>query len=114
MKKGISKAMKLAKSVIGSESSSTYETELIKGDFSPVDAADILLSFINDKIKFHTVRQLQLTGKDQARPYDSNQRIQELKHAKKEITDLILMAKNENCQLEIKSSIQMKLKKNIS
>lgn len=86
------------------------ELELIQGSLLAVVAADILHSCIYDKIKFHTVRQL----KDKDEPNISNhtkERIKELNANKNEVTELILKARNENYQLEIKDNICICLQK---
>ena len=55
--------------------------KLIHGVFSPVEAADVLLSLINDKIKFHTVQSLNLKTGYNENARESEQRILQLKEA---------------------------------
>ena len=82
---------------------------LIKGAFSPADAADILLSFINDKTKFHTVKKLNANNENSTQFKASEMRIAELKRAKNTITDLILKARDQNMALEINSNITINM-----
>ncbi len=111
MKKELTKAINKAKDVVGLDKKPNLEIQLIKGRFEPAEAADILLSFINDKIKFHTVRELNYLNEADRPESESTNRIQELKAAKKDITDLIINALKEDSHLEIESNITLTLRK---
>ncbi|RDY59523.1 hypothetical protein [Flagellimonas nanhaiensis] len=80
---------------------------LIDGSFSPSEAADVLLSLLNYKIKFHSVQQLNLEHTEPTDLTYSKTRIQQLKLAKKEITEIILNANRNGHRLEIHSSIKI-------
>lgn len=114
MKKKLNNALNIALEGIKPAKKIDLDIDLIKGSFTPVDAADILLSLVNDKIKFHTIRQLNLNDDQIENNPKSDNRIVELRNAKKEITSLILKARTENYSLEIESRIQIRLNKNVS
>ncbi len=85
--------------------------KLVQGVFSPVEAADVLLSLINDKIKFHTVQALNLQKGYQEDISHSEERIKELKEAKNMVKDLVIKAHREGMKVEISSPIKIKLTK---
>ncbi|MBT8211082.1 MAG: hypothetical protein KJP14_11205 [Eudoraea sp.] len=83
---------------------------LVKGSFCPSEAADVLLTLINDKIKFHTIQILNLReGSDKDIAY-SEERIQSLKAAKAEITEMVVQARNKGLILEINSQIDIRMR----
>lgn len=83
------------------------EIQLIEGTFSPIEAADVLLSLINYKIKFHTVQLLNVTDKDELSHEKSEKRIAELKAAKNRVTQLILEARDTGQPIRIQGNIQI-------
>ncbi|NQZ44234.1 MAG: hypothetical protein HRT65_07985 [Flavobacteriaceae bacterium] len=84
---------------------SKTEVLLIEGTFLPAEAADILLSLLNDKIKFHTVRLLNHQDTDYEDPLGSASRLEALRESKKSITELVVRAKNKGERLKIHSTI---------
>lgn len=80
---------------------------LIGGKFTPADAAEVLLSLLNDKIKFHTVQLLNLKDTDRVDYLNSENRINELKVAKGRMTEIILDARTQGKQLKIHSTIEI-------
>ena len=84
------------------------EIQLIEGTFNPIEAADVLLSLVSYKIKFHNLQLLNLEGKTTEAKNQSEKRIEELKEAKKRITKLIMEARNSGTSLDIKSTISIK------
>jgi hypothetical protein len=83
----------------------------IKGLFSPAEAADVLLSLINDKIKFHTVKSLNLRQEEPDLNMTSEERIGKLREAKKAVEHLVLKAHKEGMELNIESMIEIELVK---
>ena len=81
----------------------------IDGRFSPAEAADILFSIINDKIKFHRVKSLNLSHGEQGINRNSEERIRLLKDAKKIIEQSVLKAHRAGFELEVNSTIEIKL-----
>lgn len=84
------------------------EFQLIEGSFNPIEAADVLLSLVAYKIKFHNLQLLNLDGKNDASKEQSEKRITELKEAKSRITQIIMDARNSGTTLEISSNITIK------
>lgn len=85
----------------------------IKGRFSPAEAADVLLSLINDKIKFHTVKALNLPGEAPDIDRASEERIVKLKEAKRCVEGLVLQAHRDGTELSIESAIEIELVKRL-
>ena len=83
--------------------------ELVKGIFSPIEAADILFSLISDKIKFHNLQVLQANKADNAAVAHSEKRVSALKEAKNIAKDLILKARDEDYEIKINGIIEIEL-----
>lgn len=90
-----------------SQASNTESFLLIEGSFTTADAAEVLLSLLNDKIKFHTVQLLNLKDTDRVDYLNSESRINELKIAKGRMTEIILDARTQGKQLKIHSTIEI-------
>ncbi len=82
--------------------------QLIKGRFNAVEAADILLSLINEKLKYHTVKSLNLDHceMDQSK---SKERIKQLREDKKAVTDLVIFANRKGMGIEIEGTVIIRL-----
>lgn len=87
----------------------TNSINFIEGCFTPAEAADVLLSLLNDKIKFHTVKSLHLRDDESDSDCGSTERIEKLKEAKKLVEELVIKAHKNGLQLEIDSTIKIKL-----
>ncbi|MFT5736930.1 MAG: transcriptional antiterminator Rof (Rho-off) [Maribacter sp.] len=83
--------------------------KFIEGHFSPAEAADLLLSLLNDKIKFHTVKALNLRQGEKDSVCSSTERISSLKEAKKRVEELVVAAHKNGMELKIDSSIAISL-----
>lgn len=83
--------------------------QLIEGTFNPIEAADVLLSLVTYKIKFHNLQLLNLEEKNGVTREQSEKRIAELKEAKNRITQIIMDARNNGTSLEIRSDINIRL-----
>ncbi|MET6991055.1 hypothetical protein [Sediminicola arcticus] len=81
----------------------------IKGQYSPAEAADVLLSLLNDKIKFHSVRALNLRHEQVNSDRTSEGKIRKLKEDKKIVEQLVLHAHKNGLELEINGTIEIKL-----
>ncbi|AXT51612.1 hypothetical protein D1818_12480 [Aquimarina sp. BL5] len=53
--------------------------KLVEGTYSPINSADVLLSLIADKIKFHNLQILSAKNKNDLRVIHAEMRIIELK-----------------------------------
>jgi len=83
--------------------------KFIQGNFTPAEAADVLLSLLNDKIKFHTVKALNLRQNEKDSVCSSTERILRLKEAKKRVEELVVSAHKNGMELKIDSSIEINL-----
>lgn len=81
----------------------------IEGHFSPAEAADVLLSLLNDKIKFHTVKALNLREDEKRSECASAERIKRLREAKKRVEELVVLAHRNGMELKIDSNIEINL-----
>jgi hypothetical protein len=81
----------------------------IEGNFNPAEAADVLLSLLNDKIKFHTVKSLNLRETVEDSADSSAERIIRLRQAKKRVEELVVLAHKNGMELKINSNIEIKL-----
>ncbi len=111
MKNELKKVIRTAKGMIGKAEGTSNHIQLIKGTFEPAEAADVLLSFVNDKIKFHTVKKLNTKDEQTTSINVIDQRIAELRAAKKEITELVLEARRTGQVLGIESTIEIAMKR---
>ncbi len=81
----------------------------IKGFFSPAEAADVLLSILNDKIKFHSVKALNLRHEQENADGSSENRIIKLRENKKIVEQLVLDAHKNGLKLEINGTVEITL-----
>ena len=103
----LGKWFKGTKSVAESKVCILDEIQLIEGTFSAIEAADVLLSLINYKIKFHTVQLLNYTDTTALEYLKSEKRIAELKASKNRVTQLILEARDSGKTLKIQGNINI-------
>lgn len=108
--RGNKRSPRLSKNSPEQQSSASGNITLVKGTFAPSEAADVLLTLINDKIKYHSIQILNLReGSEEDIAY-SEERIKALKTAKSKITDLVVEARNKDLVLEINSSIEIQMR----
>lgn len=88
--------------------------KLIEGVFEPSEAVDVLFSVLGDKIRYHNIQILSIQERFNGDTSRSEKRLQELKKSKKDITKLILHARDQNCEVEILGNIQITLKPTLS
>lgn len=83
--------------------------ELIKGDFTPDEAMEIIGHLISTKINYHNLqnfsKQVRFDIKDEA----SSKRIQELEISRESVKQLANMAKANGKSLRVKSNIIIEL-----
>lgn len=89
------------------EKDTCYRVQLVAGTFDPSESAEVLLSLLNYKIKFHTVQLLNMEANDISGREKSERRIEQLKKAKQEVTDIVVRARNKGQHLEIISDIEL-------
>ncbi len=108
--RGNKRSSRLSKNSPGQPSSVSGNITLVKGSFTPSEAADVLLTLINDKIKFHSIQILNLREGSEKDITYSEERIKALKAAKTEITDMVVEARNKGFVLDINSSINIQMR----
>jgi hypothetical protein len=84
-----------------------YTLKLIDNKFTPGEAKEVLLTLINDKIRFHSTKNFSSEVRTGISQEHSRQRIEELEEAKKEIIALIEKAEEMNILLDVESSIHI-------
>ncbi len=85
----------------------TSKHDLIRGDFSPEDALEIINHLISEKINFHGLRSFSNKIRFGEVDHHSERRIKELKKSSAELNSLIKMAKEEGLTLKIESTISI-------
>ena len=85
------------------------QIQLIEGNFNAVEAADVLLSLVTYKIKFHNLQLLNNEEKNGISQEQSEKHIAELKEAKNRITQIIMDARNSGASIDINSTIDIKV-----
>ena len=88
----------------------TTEIQLVKGDFSPMEASQIILSLINEKINFHKIERLQIwecNHNCETKPLDK--RIEELEQEKINVKQIIEKAKELGAQIKIDGVLSVSL-----
>ena len=85
------------------------QCELIKGDFSPDDALEIINHLITKKITFHELRSFSSEIRFGEVDQKSIDRSKELKQSKASVEKFIQQAKEQNKTLRIKSNILIEL-----
>lgn len=83
--------------------------KLVEGTYSPSDSADVLLSLIADKIKFHSLQKVLIVDERDPKLVQANKRIEELKEARRSVTALIVKARNENYSLKVEGTVTIEL-----
>ncbi|TGV03137.1 hypothetical protein [Flavivirga rizhaonensis] len=88
---------------------SINKIKLVEGVYSPINSADVLLSLIADKIKFHNLQILTIKNKDDPKVKHAEMRVAELKESKKEVTELIIKARDEGLYMKIDGMINIEM-----
>ncbi|WP_340066868.1 hypothetical protein [Ascidiimonas aurantiaca] len=86
-----------------------HTIKLIEGAFSPSEAADILFNLLSEKIKFHEIKLLNIKEYGAYSTEHSAERIKALKQAKKDISKLLIDARDEDAHIVISGNIDIKL-----
>lgn len=88
---------------------STHSLKLIEGEFIPNEANDILCELISSKIRYHSLKILNIKENFDGDVSHSEKRIEDLKHMNSSLKKIISFAKQEGLLLNIKSSIDIEL-----
>jgi hypothetical protein len=87
----------------------TRTCELIKGDFSPEEASEIVHDLFSKKINFHEVKSFSKLIREGVEDHKSAERIVELKADKKSAKELINEAEASGKTLRITSTVHIEL-----
>lgn len=83
------------------------KVKLIDGEFTPVDAKEILLNMISSKIQFHSINDFSSDIRTGRPDTKSRERLAELRKAREKVTDFIKKAEKEGLLINIQSSITL-------
>lgn len=83
--------------------------KLIDGTYSPDEAAEILFSVVNDKIKFHNIQINSAIERNISDTFHSEKRLAELAISKEKISEMLKEARTNNANLEISANIELTL-----
>lgn len=85
--------------------------KLVKGEFTPAEAREVLTSLINSKLRFHSKKNLQAYEMHGKTDTNSEQRIQELKQLRKKVLADLSKATEEDCTVELQANVNLKFLK---
>jgi len=92
---------------------SKNEIKLIDGVFTPNEAKSIIVTMIDNKIKYHKLDDFSYHIRKNRHPHHSEQRIAELVDTKNELRNWIDTVQQYSTQLKIKGTITIELDENI-
>lgn len=81
--------------------------KLIDGTFNPTDAAEILFSVLDAKIRFHNIQVMSVSERFNGSTKDHENRLHELEKSKERVANLIIEARDKNCMIKINSTIDL-------
>jgi len=85
------------------------QVSLLDGTFSTIEAREVLLTLVDDKIRFHSNRIFSQQERLGITPQDSVTRIKQLKRTREEILNIISECKERDCKIIIKSDINIEI-----
>lgn len=83
--------------------------DLVRGEYSAVEAREIVSNLISQKINFHNLRDFSSQERHGKSDENSLKRIEELKESRKSMLEIINMAKEEGKTVKINSNITIEL-----
>ena len=82
--------------------------QLVKGDFTPSEASDVIMSLIDEKINFHQKQRLQNWEQNHKSNSDEiDERINQLEKEKEAVKDFIADARNQKSNLNINGILEI-------
>ncbi|MAN58995.1 MAG: hypothetical protein CMC08_04070 [Flavobacteriaceae bacterium] len=86
--------------------------QLVDGDFTPIEALDVIRGLIDEKINFHKVQRLSITEREQlADTGYPDGRIRELMQEKEKAKEALLEAYEKGYQIRINGILEMEFVK---
>ncbi len=83
------------------------EFNLVLGNYSPEEAATVLLSLINSKINFHELETFRQVERGEGHPERSKRRVQELTESRQQVRGLLERSKQDGLTITLKGVIQV-------
>lgn len=88
----------------------TTNIQLVKGEFTPVEASQIIMNLISEKINFHKIERIQIwEANHNSKTEHIDTRIEELEKEKLVTKDLINKAKELGAKLKIDGFLEISL-----
>lgn len=87
----------------------TEKISLIEGLFEPIEAKEILISILTNKIQFHQLKNFSLVERLGKEDENSKRRIPELKNSIEQMLEIISRANELNKRIKISSVINIQL-----
>lgn len=84
---------------------------LINGRFAPIDAKEILLTFINHKINYNKLKNFSSEERHGEPDEHAKQRVEELKYMREKVLQIIEEAIAQKKDLQIESVVKIGLRK---
>jgi hypothetical protein len=92
------------------ENTKKQKIQLVKGEFTPSEALDIIRSLIDEKINFHKIQRLQLwEGSHSCNTDQLDGRIQELEKEKQVAKEFIAGMRAQGKKLSINGVLEIKI-----
>ena len=86
----------------------TQKIELVKGEFTPSEASDVIMKLIDVKINFHKIQRLQIwEGNHKCKTNQLDGRIQELEREKEIARDFIDSKRGLSLNLIINGTLEL-------
>ena len=87
--------------------------QLVKGEFTPTEASDVILALIDEKINFHKIQTLQRWEQNHLNnSEDLDDRISQLEDEKQNVKTFITNAKNLKSNLTINGILEIEIVEN--
>lgn len=83
--------------------------DLVKGDFTPSDASEVVTDLFDKKINFHKVKHFSQHIRFNAKDHNSKDRIMELNLAKEEAIELMAEASKSGKSIRLNCAISIEL-----
>lgn len=83
------------------------EFNLVLGDYSPEEAATVLLSLINSKINFHELDAFRKRERGEGDPQRAERRITELTESRTRVRGLLDRSNKEGLRISVKGVIEV-------
>lgn len=86
------------------------QVKLLESTFNTAEAREVLLTLLDDKIRFHSNRIFGQEERMGVTPQDSVERIKQLRDTRQEIERIMNECKDQNCEIRIQSDINIEIR----